>query len=49
MNDISKLEDFSYKYFDFCNNIAQFIEKSKYQLDEPEAKNFIQKFFNIMR
>ena len=49
MNDISKLEDFSYKYFDLCNNIAQLIKKSKYQLDEPEAKNFIQKFFNRFR
>ena len=49
MNDISKLEDFSYKYFDLCNNIAQLINKSKYQLDEPEAKNFIQKFFNRFR
>ena len=49
MNDISKLEDFSYKYFDLCNNIAQLIKKSNYQLDEPEAKNFIQKFFNRFR
>ena len=49
MNDISKLEDFSYRYFDLCNNIAQFIKKSKYQLDEPESKNFIQKFFNRFR
>ena len=49
MNDVSKLEDFSYKYFDLCNNIAQFIKKSKYQLDEPIAKNFIQKFFNRFR
>lgn len=49
MNDISKLEDFCYKYFDLCNNIAQLIKKSKYQLDEPESKNFIQKFFNRFR
>ena len=49
MNDISKLEDFSYKYFDLCNNIAQIIKKSKYQLDEPESKNFIQKLFNRFR
>lgn len=49
MNDISKLEDFSYKYFDLCNNIAQLIKKSNYQLDEPESKNFIQKFFNRFR
>ena len=49
MNDISKLEDFCYKYFDLCNNIAQLIKKSNYQLDEPEAKNFIQKFFNRFR
>ena len=49
MTDISTLEDFRYTYFDLCNNIAQFIEKSKYQLDEPEAKNFIQKFFNRFR
>ena len=49
MKDVSKLEDFCYKYFDLCNNIAHFIDNSKYQLDEPEAKNFIQKFFNRFR
>ena len=49
MNDISKLEDFSYRYFDLCNNIAHFIDNSKYQLNEPGTKNFIQKFFNRFR
>ena len=49
MNNVSKLEDFSYKYFNLCNNIAQLIKKSNCQLDEPKAKNFIQKFFNRFR
>ena len=50
MKDLAKqLEDFSYKYFDFCNNIDKYIKESKCQLDELESKNIIQKFFNRFR
>lgn len=49
MKDVSKLENFGYRYFDLCNGIANLINNSDCQLDEPKAKNFIQKFFNRFR